>query len=243
MSSERVGITGRRPVDERGGLHDDVPHGRSGGPGRGQEVHRPDDVYLVEASVADPGRIRDHEGVEDGVDLGCLHDAVDDRVVLVGAHEFGPLEGNRGGVGAHAQDHFEVRVGFESLDHPPAPEGVGSGDEDALCHDDGTASRTTRCGAPQHVVDGLLNQGADALGFVHHPTFGVALLVRRHIEGDGVEDPQGELGREGHRHAERAQGEDVGRDREVRETQQPWPRPEGGRGPAWPLRSRSPRSG
>ena len=28
---------------------------------------------------------------------------------------------------------------FESLDHPPTPEGVGSGDEDALCHDGGTA--------------------------------------------------------------------------------------------------------
>ena len=72
----------------------------------------------------------------------------------------------------------------------------------------------------QHVVDGLLNQGADALGLFHHTALGVALLVRRHIERDGIENPQRELGREGHHHTERPEGEDVGRHREIRKSQQ-----------------------
>ena len=35
------------------------------------------------------------------------------------------------------------------------------------------------------------------LGLVHDPALGVALLVGRHVEGDRVEHPQLELGREG----------------------------------------------
>ena len=47
---------------------------------------------------------------------------------------------------------------LEAPDHPAAPEGVGPGDEDAAAH--AQPNQTLRAVA-QHVVDGLLELGAD----------------------------------------------------------------------------------
>ena len=46
----------------------------------------------------------------------------------------------------------------------------------------------------------VLEQRADPLGLVHHRLLEYAVLIGFHVEGDGVEHPELELGREvGHR--------------------------------------------
>ena len=92
---EGVRVAGGGAVDQGGGLDHDVAHRRAGCSGRSQEVHRPDDVDLVHGPPRHRGGIRDHEGVEDRVDLGRLHDPVHDGVGLVGSDELGALEGDR----------------------------------------------------------------------------------------------------------------------------------------------------
>ena len=64
----------------------------------------------------------------DGVDTRGLHDAGEDRVVLVGADVLGALELHRGLAGVEADDDLDVRIGFErrrnvglSDVEPPAP--------------------------------------------------------------------------------------------------------------------------
>ena len=89
---EGVRVLLGRAVDERRRLDDDVPDGRPGGAGRGEEVHRPDDVDLVQGAGGDLGGVDDEEGVDDRVDLGGADEAVEDRVRLVGADVLGPLE-------------------------------------------------------------------------------------------------------------------------------------------------------
>ena len=56
---------------------------------------------------------------------------------------------------------------------------------------------------------------ADRLGLLHDPALGVALLGGRHVEGDGIEDPELELRREVGHQAEGSEGHHVGRHREV----------------------------
>ena len=82
----------RGAVDERRGLHDHVAHRRARRRRRGEQVHRADHVDLVHRARRHLRGVDDQEGVDDRVDLGRLHDAGEDRVALVAAHELGALE-------------------------------------------------------------------------------------------------------------------------------------------------------
>ena len=124
----------RRAVDERRRLHDDLAHGATGGAGSGEQVQRADDVDLVQGPAAHARRVHDQERVQDGVDLGRLHDAVEDRVRLVGLHVLGALELDAGLLGVDADDHVDVGVLLQCLRQSPAPEGAEAGDEDAATH-------------------------------------------------------------------------------------------------------------
>ena len=90
-------------------------------------------MTLISCSLraAHAGRVDDEEGVQDGVDLGGLHDAGEDRVALVGPHELGALELDGRLDGVEADDHLDVGVGLEGLGDPAAPERAEAGDEDA----------------------------------------------------------------------------------------------------------------
>ena len=69
--------------------------------------------------------------MHDGVDLGGLHDAGQDRIALVGAHVLGALEGH-GGLGrVEAHDHLDVGIPLEGLRHAAPPEGAEAGDENS----------------------------------------------------------------------------------------------------------------
>ena len=72
--------------------------------------------------------------MDDGVDLGGLDEAMQDRVRLVGPDELCSVEWHRRIVLAKAKDHLDVRVVLESLYDSPSPEGVSPGDQDALAH-------------------------------------------------------------------------------------------------------------
>src|ERR1700722_9718968 len=69
----------------------------------------------------------------------------------------------------------------------------------------------------QHVVEGVLQLGPDALRLVHDHAPRVALLPRLHIEGHRVEHPQLELGRKVGHIADRSHQQGVGGHREVRQ--------------------------
>src|SRR5580698_1005428 len=71
----------------------------------------------------------------------------------------------------------------------------------------------------QHVVHRLLEERADVLGLLHDPALRVPVLIRGNVEVDGIEHPQFELGRERRDHTERPEGEHVGRDGEIGETE------------------------
>src|SRR3712207_8641456 len=47
----------------------------------GQDVHRPDHVVLVRVARGGDGRVDDQAGVDDGVDLGGVDDAPQQRVL------------------------------------------------------------------------------------------------------------------------------------------------------------------
>ncbi len=119
-----------RSVDERGRLHDDVPHGAVGRARGGEEIHRADHVDLVQRPAAHVGGVHDQERVQDGVDLRRLHDAGQDRVALVGAHELGALERHRRRAGVEAHDDVDAGVALERLRDASAPERAQPGDED-----------------------------------------------------------------------------------------------------------------
>ena len=80
--------------------------------------------------------------MQDGVDLGGLHDPAQDRVGLVPPDELGSLEGDRGARGPDTQDDVDVGVGLKRLDHAPTPERVRTGDEDSPAH--GQPNQTLR---------------------------------------------------------------------------------------------------
>ena len=161
---EGVGIARAGPVDEARRLH----HERSDPAGRarrGQQVHRPDDVHVVESGRRAERRVDDQARVHDRVDVGCRHDPVKRRVGVVrDPHEVGPLEGHRRVPGADPDHHLDLRVGLEHLGHPTAPEGVGPGDQDA------GGDRSAEPDTPalrDEGVDRLLQVGPDLLGGLH----------------------------------------------------------------------------
>ena len=86
----------RAAVDEGRRLHDHVAHRAARRRRGGEEVHRADDVDLVQQPARHLGGVDDQEGVDDRVDLGGLHDAAEDRVVLVAADVLGALEPHLG---------------------------------------------------------------------------------------------------------------------------------------------------
>jgi hypothetical protein len=124
----------RRPVDVSRGLDHHLADRRARRARRGQEVEAADDVDLVEHPARDVDGVGLEEGVDDRVDLGGSHDPAEDGVLLVRADELGALEGDPGLVRPQAEDHLHVGLGLEGLGHPPAPEGVKPGDEDAPAH-------------------------------------------------------------------------------------------------------------
>src|ERR1700690_1619050 len=58
----------------------------------------------------------------------------------------------------------------------------------------------------QHVVHGLLEKCADALGLLHDPTLGVPVLIGRNVELDRIEHAQLEFGGERRDHPEGPEG-------------------------------------
>ena len=166
---------------------------RTGLPGRArgrEEVHGADHVDLVERAARDLGRVDDEVRVQDRVDLRGPHDAVEDRVVRVGAHELGALEREPGLVGVEADDRLDAVDLLELLREPAAPEGAEPGDEDA--HARPSAEPHAAAGA-QHVVEGFLDALADLLRLFHHERARVALLVRVHVEVHRRQHAQAEL--------------------------------------------------
>ena len=91
-----------RPVDQRRRLQHHVGHPALGLARSGEQVHRADDVGLVHRPLRSPGRVDHQEGVQDRVDLGCTHDARQDRVALVGAYVLRPIELDRGLAGVES---------------------------------------------------------------------------------------------------------------------------------------------
>ena len=144
LLAEPHGIEVGRAVDQGGRLDHELAHRGVGGAGRGQQVHGPDDVDLVQAAPAHAGRVDDQEGVHDGVDLGGLDYPGQDGIALIGPHVLGALQRD-GGLG-RVQPHDDVDVGvpLQGLGHAPAPEGPQPGDQDPPAH----LSRTTRCAWP-----------------------------------------------------------------------------------------------
>src|SRR3546814_699572 len=110
------------------------------------DVCSSDLVDLVDLARAHLRGVEHQEGVHDRVDPGGLHDAGEDRVALVAAHELGALKGDRGLVAVEADDDVDRRVSLEGLGDPAAPEGAETGDEDALAHA-ATRTRPTHGGA------------------------------------------------------------------------------------------------
>ena len=82
--------------------------------------------------------------MHDRVDLGGLHDAGQDRVVLVAAHVLGALQLDRRFLAVESDDHVDVGVAFERLRDPPAPERAEAGDEDAAAHQPNQTERRAR---------------------------------------------------------------------------------------------------
>ena len=85
-------------------------------------------------------------------------------------------------------------IRLEGLDHPATPERVGSRDQDSAAH--GASAEPDAAPVAQHVVHGLLQERADALGLLHDPALRVPVLIRRNVEVDRIEHAQFELGRE-----------------------------------------------
>ena len=77
------------------------------------------------------GRVDDEERVDDRVDLRRLHDAGEDRVVLVAAHVLGALELDRAAPSVSRPTITSTsRIVLERLRDPAAPERAEPGDED-----------------------------------------------------------------------------------------------------------------
>ena len=134
-------VLGPGAVDEGGRLHDDLAHRRAGCAGRGEKVHRPDDVDLVKVAAGHLGRVDDEKRVHDGVHLCRPHDPLEQRVALVGTDILGALQLDRGLPGPHAEDHLDLGMSLERCGHPAAPEGVETGYEYPASHQ---LSRTRR---------------------------------------------------------------------------------------------------
>ena len=72
--------------------------------------------------------------MQDGVNLRGLDDAGQDRIVLIGADELGPLQRDGRLARVEANDDLHVGIALEGLRQAAAPEGGQPGDEDAPAH-------------------------------------------------------------------------------------------------------------
>ena len=125
----RVGLA--RAVDETRALQHDLAH-RTPGRARGREqVHRADHVDLVQRATRRARGVDDEVRVHDRVDLRGAHDAGEDRVRRVGAHELGAFERCARIARVDADDDFDVGSLFERLREASAPVRRQSGDERA----------------------------------------------------------------------------------------------------------------
>ena len=82
--------------------------------------------------------------MDDRVDLGGPHDAVEDGVGLIDANELRPVEGHRRRMAADPDHDLGLGVRLERLDRTTTPEGVGPGDEDAVPHPTAQPNHTLR---------------------------------------------------------------------------------------------------
>ena len=89
-------------------------------------------------------RVDDEERVHDRVDLRRLHDAGQDRVVLVAAHVLGPVQLDRRLDAVESDDDIHVVALLECLRDAAAPERAEAGDEDAATHQPNQTDRRWR---------------------------------------------------------------------------------------------------
>src|ERR1700733_2133406 len=136
-----------RTVDVGRGFDHYMAHRRTRTSGRRQQVEGSDDVDLVKYGARYTDGVGLEEGVHDGVDLGGLHDAAENGVLLVGADELRAVEGYFRVADPEPEDHLHIGSPLESLSHPAAPECVEPGDENASWHrsDPRPSIRTRRC--------------------------------------------------------------------------------------------------
>ena len=131
----RLGEEGRvvalAAVVVRGGLEDDLAHGRVRPAAGREDVHRPDHVDLVRVARRGLDRVHDQPRVDHRVDLGRLHDPPQQRVLGADAHELRALELHRRVLGADPDDRLDALVAPRGPREPPAPERRDAGDEDA----------------------------------------------------------------------------------------------------------------
>jgi hypothetical protein len=76
------------------------------------------------------GRVDHEPRVDHGVDLGRLHDAPQQRVLVADAHVLGALELDRGVVDVDADDRLHRTLALQRLGHPASPVGREAGHED-----------------------------------------------------------------------------------------------------------------
>ena len=114
----------------RGGLEDDLAHGRVRPAAGGEDVHRPDHVDLVRVARRGLDRVHDEPRVDHRVDLGRLHDPAQQRVLGADADELRALELERRVLRADADDRLDALVALERLGELAAPERRHAGDED-----------------------------------------------------------------------------------------------------------------
>ena len=131
----RLGEEGRvvalAAVVVRGGLEDDLAHGRVRPAAGREDVHRPDHVDLVRVARGGLDRVHDQPRVDHRVDLRRLHDPPQQRVLRADADELRALELERRVVRADADDRLDAVVALERLRELAAPEGRDARDEDA----------------------------------------------------------------------------------------------------------------
>ena len=128
---EEVRVLVVRPVAERRRLHDDLADRAARRTGRREQVHRADDVHLVERPSAALRRVHDEVRVEDRVDPRRLHDPLEDRERRVGPDVLRPLERQHRLPRVEPDDEVDHRVALERLGEPAPEERPEAGEQDA----------------------------------------------------------------------------------------------------------------